>query len=162
MYGCGFVVAPGRNPDTCTPTEFILINEFLTTVVLEHMRLFSRKSIRLKIPDEQNDIESWNRMFATQPPVRIKTIRDIINDRESYERRSGWELIPHGSGLVSYVWIDGYSVGVNKFWLSIERRGKQRAEKVAKGEIWRADDEDMVLKQRAKIFSCLPHDYSQM
>lgn len=99
-------------------------------------------------------------MYATQPPVRLKTIRDVINEREEYENHTGKQWKTPGTDCKMHVWVKGYAVSVNQFRAAIHRRDTHRADMTAKGEAWEHDDDHKVSQRRAEVFNRLPANYT--
>jgi hypothetical protein len=159
-HGADFVVPPEEESTKCPPNDFVQINHLLDTVSLQHARDYNHCWVRLRLPEGLDRTQSWNRMYASQPPVRLKTIREVILEREAYELRTGKQWVTTGMECKMHVWIKGYAVVVDKFWVAMERREKQRAETTAKGELWPTDDEEAVLKRRAKVFNRVPYNYT--
>lgn len=159
-YGCDFVVPPREESTKYPPNDFVQINHFLNTIPLQHMRDYNHSWVRLRLPEGLDPTQSWNKMFTTQPPVRVKTLREVIDEREDYEQETGMRWVTPGLECKMHVWVKGYAVSVNVFRNSIERRDQQRAESVANGEKLEDDDEEKVLERCAEVFNRLPYGYT--
>lgn len=99
-------------------------------------------------------------MFSTQPPIRVRTIRQVINERDEYEQETGRQWKTPGIECKMHVWVKGYAVSSNIFRDSIERRDKLKAEMTANGKNMQNEDEQKVLQRRAEVFNRVPGGYT--